>query len=76
MVDPTGKTAGRGAYVHNTRSCWEQALKGPISHALRVELTEEDRHRLFEYLKTLQAVNESNSSEIVQRSTEENLMDR
>jgi predicted RNA-binding protein YlxR (DUF448 family) len=53
VVDPTGKLAGRGAYVHNTRSCWEQALKGPVSHALRTELTEEDRQRLMDYLKKL-----------------------
>lgn len=55
VVDPTGKLAGRGAYVHNTRSCWELALKGPVSRALRAELTEEDRQRLLEYLKTIPA---------------------
>ena len=27
-VDPTGKANGRGAYLHNQRSCWERALKG------------------------------------------------
>ena len=53
FVDPTGKAAGRGAYVHNTRSCWEKALKGPIHHALRVELSEEDRVRLKEYVSLL-----------------------
>ncbi|MEN6570909.1 MAG: YlxR family protein [Anaerolineaceae bacterium] len=55
VVDPTGKIAGRGAYVHNSRSCWELALKGPVSRALRGELTEDDRTRLLEYLKTLPA---------------------
>ena len=53
IVDPTGKVAGRGAYVHNTRACWEQALKGSISHALRVELTQEDRERLTGYMNQL-----------------------
>jgi len=53
VVDPTGKKAGRGAYVHNARSCWEQALKGPLSRALRGELSEEDRLRLLEYLNTI-----------------------
>ena len=53
FVDTTGKAAGRGAYVHNTRSCWEKALKGPINHALRVELSEEDRLRLKEYVSQL-----------------------
>jgi len=27
FVDPTGRLTGRGAYLHNQRSCWEQALK-------------------------------------------------
>ena len=53
LLDPTGKAAGRGAYVHNIRSCWEHALKGPINHALRVELTAEDRLRLNEYVNQL-----------------------
>ncbi len=46
QVDPTGKAAGRGAYVHNVRSCWEQALKGPINHALKMEIAEADRQML------------------------------
>ena len=28
QVDPTGKLAGRGAYICRTRACWEQALQG------------------------------------------------
>ncbi len=53
LVDPSGKMAGRGAYVHNIRSCWEQALKGPINHALRIELTMEDKERFKEYIAQL-----------------------
>lgn len=53
LVDPTGKLAGRGAYLHNVRSCWEQALKGPINHALRIELTLEDRQRIKEFIAQL-----------------------
>jgi predicted RNA-binding protein YlxR (DUF448 family) len=52
-IDPTGKLSGRGAYVHNLRSCWEQALRGPIQHALRVEFTAEDRETLARYLNQL-----------------------
>lgn len=65
FVDPTGKAAGRGAYVHNTRSCWEKALKGPINHALRVELSEVDRLRLKEYVSRLpqEAITEASFSE-------------
>lgn len=63
VVDPTGRIAGRGAYVHNTRSCWEQALKGPVSRALRMELTEDDRNRLLEYLQKIPVENESGQNE-------------
>lgn len=52
-IDPTGKAAGRGAYVHKIRSCWEQAIKGPINHALKTELTAEDRQNLIEYMSQL-----------------------
>lgn len=53
LVDPTGKAAGRGAYVHNIRSCWEQALKGPINHALRIVVTAEDRERIKQFIDQL-----------------------
>lgn len=47
FADPSGRIAGRGAYLHNQRSCWEQALKGSLAHALKVTLTPEDRERLL-----------------------------
>lgn len=47
-VDPTGKAAGRGAYLHNRRACWQAALKGPaLNQALRITLTEADRAELL-----------------------------
>ncbi len=52
-VDLTGKAPGRGAYIHGVRSCWQSALKGPIAHALKTELTAEDRQRLTEYMQSL-----------------------
>ena len=55
FVDPTGKAAGRGAYVHAIRKCWEQAIKGPINGALRIELTASDREKLKEFMATLPA---------------------
>ncbi|MBI5935257.1 MAG: YlxR family protein [Chloroflexi bacterium] len=45
-VDPGGKLPGRGAYLHDRRSCWERGLRGALSHALKVELTPSDRERL------------------------------
>ena len=67
-MDPTGKLAGRGAYVHNTRSCWEQALKGPVSRALRTELSDEDRQRLLEYLRNIPVDAETGNNSTEKRS--------
>lgn len=45
-LDPTGKAPGRGAYLHDRRSCWVRALSGPaLDRALRVNLTEAERAR-------------------------------
>ena len=57
-IDPTGKTAGRGAYLHDRRSCWERGLKGALAHALKVEITDQDREVLREFMNTLPAVTE------------------
>ena len=53
QVDPTGKLAGRGAYLHDRRSCWERGLKGALTRALKAELAAEERERLQAYLETL-----------------------
>jgi len=52
-VDSTGKAAGRGAYLHNKRSCWEQGLKGSLAHALKTEITDQDRQRLLDFMAGL-----------------------
>jgi hypothetical protein len=52
-VDPTGKMAGRGAYLHNQRSCWERGLKGALAHALKTELMDKDRENLLAYMASL-----------------------
>jgi predicted RNA-binding protein YlxR (DUF448 family) len=52
-VDLTGKAAGRGAYLHNQRSCWERGLKGALAHALKTELTDQDRDHLRTLMATL-----------------------
>lgn len=44
--DPSGKAPGRGAYVHDQRSCWESALQGSLARALKTELTPEARQEL------------------------------
>lgn len=53
MVDPTGKMAGRGAYLHDRSSCWEKGLKGALAHALKTTLMNEDRERLLAIAATL-----------------------
>ncbi len=52
-IDSTGKMAGRGAYLHDQRSCWERGLKGALAHALKTELTPEDREKLLAFMETL-----------------------
>lgn len=53
QVDPGGKLAGRGAYLHDRRSCWENGLKGALAHALKTELTGQDRDYLLKIMATL-----------------------
>lgn len=53
LVDQTGKAAGRGAYLHNRKECWESGLKGSLAHALKVDLTDHDLERLLTFMATL-----------------------
>lgn len=63
LVDASGKLAGRGAYLHDRRSCWEQGLKGSLPRALKVELTPENREQLLTYMETLPLAPEDDSGE-------------
>lgn len=53
QVDLTGKLAGRGAYLHDRRSCWEQGIEGALSRALKTELAPENLEQLQAYMETL-----------------------
>lgn len=53
QVDLTGKMSGRGAYLHDRLSCWEQGLKGALANALRTNLTAEEREALESFMQTL-----------------------
>jgi len=53
QVDPTGKLAGRGAYLHDRRSCWENGLKGALARALKVTLSPEDLAVLRQFMQSL-----------------------
>lgn len=50
VVDPTGKTHGRGAYLHDRRACWMRGINGALDHALKTELTEEEKEALLAYM--------------------------
>jgi uncharacterized protein len=52
-IDPSGKMAGRGAYVHDRRSCWDRALKGALAQALKNELTAEDKNKIIAFIANL-----------------------
>jgi predicted RNA-binding protein YlxR (DUF448 family) len=53
LYDPTGKANGRGAYLHNRRSCWKNALKGALAKTLRTDLDEKDMTHLEEIMSSL-----------------------
>lgn len=53
QVDLTGKQAGRGAYLHNQRSCWELGIKAGLERAFKTTLTPEDKERLIQHMLTL-----------------------
>lgn len=55
-LDPTGKKNGRGAYVHESAACWDDALKkGRLGHALKVTVPPDDMERLKAHAATLAA---------------------
>lgn len=53
MIDLSGKLAGRGAYLHDQKSCWVKALKGSLAHALRTTIQEQDLATLRAFMETL-----------------------
>ena len=50
MVDLTGKAHGRGAYLHDQRSCWHKGLNGALDHALKTQLTDQEKENLLSYM--------------------------
>jgi predicted RNA-binding protein YlxR (DUF448 family) len=61
QVDPTSKLAGRGAYLHDRRECWERGLKGALANALKTALSADERVNLENFMNTLP--NEASSPE-------------
>jgi len=48
-VDTTGKAHGRGAYLHDKRSCWLRGINGALDHALKTKLTDQEKQALLTY---------------------------
>lgn len=54
LIDPTGKVAGRGAYLCRVQECWNKGLKGSLlGRALKTTLTEVDMAALLTYARSL-----------------------
>ncbi len=63
QIDPTGKLAGRGAYLHDRRACWERGLRGSLAHALKIDLTPADLERLQQFMASLPEENEAEGAD-------------
>jgi len=49
LCDPSGRQAGRGAYLCNEKQCFDRARKGHLlDRALKIKLSEADYQRLEE----------------------------
>jgi len=51
VVDLTGKAHGRGAYLHDKRSCWLRGINSALDHALRTKLTDQEKHDLMNFME-------------------------
>jgi predicted RNA-binding protein YlxR (DUF448 family) len=71
-LDPTGKKNGRGAYLHDRRSCWERGLgKGTLARALNVEISPAARETLNNYASSLPDESESEVAAVGGEQTHE-----
>ena len=53
-IDMTGRMPGRGAYIHDSKECWEKALKrGVLARNLKTEISQEDMETLQAYMDKL-----------------------
>jgi predicted RNA-binding protein YlxR (DUF448 family) len=52
-VDETGKLAGRGAYLHDRKSCWQLGMDGRLTQALKTSISEDDLANLTTFMENL-----------------------
>jgi predicted RNA-binding protein YlxR (DUF448 family) len=66
QADPTGKIAGRGAYLCRARECWETAVSAPgrMEQALKLQtpISLEDLAHLRDFAATLPPRDRSNAA--------------
>ena len=61
-VDPTGKMAGRGAYLCGAAGCWERGVsRSALERSLGISLSTQARENIMAYYQ--QAVAEQSSAE-------------
>ena len=70
-IDLTGKAHGRGAYLHDERSCWERGLKGSLAHALRAEINEQELTELRSFIALIKDHENGNDSVIGKEESKE-----
>lgn len=62
-IDPTGKAAGRGAYLCGDPACWQKAAAGAVlERALRTTLTADERAEIAAHGAGLPALDETEKS--------------
>jgi predicted RNA-binding protein YlxR (DUF448 family) len=73
-VDPTGKKAGRGAYLHPNQQCWQVMLTGNrLSQALRMAVSPENRRSLQAFMATLPVQEEGADEQPAETSVTDSL---
>lgn len=54
QFDKTGRLPGRGAYLHDSKECWEKALKkGILARSLKTEISDADMEALTKVMEEL-----------------------
>lgn len=64
QIDPTGKLAGRGAYLCQSQPCWQKAIKSSaLNRALKTALTVDELAALRAFAASLPEALESDGDE-------------
>jgi hypothetical protein len=64
QIDPTGKLAGRGAYLCQARPCWQKAFKSSaLNRALKTTLTVDELAALHAFADSLPEAQESEAND-------------